>query len=154
MYYDNGIMDNTYMWEIEDQYFKLFGLKEDSYTFSEIYETGYEEFYLVNREIMKNIDMSKIEINQYISDTHDYMIVLGFMHLKYQLSFPTQLKIELIEIMKEKLNIYDKEENEEISQFRKEREPQKKCFLNCIENEDGEGLINVGSILPKRTLYE
>lgn len=153
MYYDTGIMDNTYMWEIEDQYFKLFGLKEDSYTFSEIHETGYEEFYLINREIMKNIDISKIEINQYISDAHDYMIVLGFMHLKYQLSFPTQLKIKLIDIMKEKLNIYDKED-EEISQFQKEREPQKKCFLSCIEKEDGEGLINVGSILPKRTLYE
>lgn len=153
MYYDTGIMDNTYMWEIEDQYFKLFGLKEDSYTFSEIYETGYEEFYLINREIMKNIDMSKIEINQYISDTHDYMIVLGFMHLKYQLSLPIQLKIELIDIMKEKLNIYDKKD-EEISQFQKDRTPQQKCFLSCIEKEDGEGLINVGSILPKRTLYE
>jgi hypothetical protein len=154
MYYDSGIMDNTYMWEIEDQYFKAFGLKEDSYTFSEIHETGYEEFYLINREIMKTIDMCKIDINKYISEDKDYLIVLGFMHLKYQLDFPYQLKQDLLIWVNKCLQPYDTGDYKEKEDFWKEKEMHLRCFKSCIEKEDGEGLTNVGSVLPKRTLYE
>jgi hypothetical protein len=138
------------MWEIEDQYFKAFGLKEDSYTFYEIYETGYEEFYLINREIMKTIDMCKININKYISEDKDYLIVLGFMHLKYQLDLPAKIKKDLLILFKP----CDIDDYKEKSDFYKEREIHIKHFKHCIEKEDGEGLTNVGSILPKRTLYE
>jgi hypothetical protein len=150
MYYGTGIMDNTYMWEIEDQYCKIFGLKDDSYTFSEINETGYEEFYLVNREIMKTIDMTKIEINKHISEDKDYLIVLGFMHLKYQLDLPAKIKEDLLILFKP-CDIGDYKEK---SASWKERDVHLKHFKHCIEKDDGEGLINVGSILPKRTLYE
>lgn len=150
MYYGPGIMDNTYMWEIEDQYCKIFGLKDDSYTFSEIHETGYEEFYLLNREIMKTIDMTKIEINKHISEDKDYLIVLGFMHLKYQLDLPNKIKEDLLILFKP----CDTGDYKEKSASQTERDIHLQNFKHCIEKEDGEGLINVGSILPKRTLYE
>lgn len=150
MYYGPGVMDNTYMWEIEDQYCKIFGLKDDSYTFSEIHETGYEEFYLLNREIMKTIDMTNIDISKHIGEDKDYLIVLAFMILKYQLDLPAKIKEDLLILFK----LCNQNDCNEKSDLWTERDIQLQHFKHCIEKEDGEGVINVGSILPKRTLYE
>lgn len=57
-----GIMDDSDLWELEDQLFKLFRLKEDSDTFGEINEAGYEEFYLYNREQLKTMISRVIQI--------------------------------------------------------------------------------------------
>jgi hypothetical protein len=165
MYCGNGVMDSTQYWDIEDYIFKHFKLKEDSDTYSTINPTGYEEFYLHNREILKNADIisyvnhlikeknipmpddffqlpSSYRTHYYketfTEDATDLHIVIGFIFLKYQLTMPPLLKIDILNELNKKL---------------RENTAHLEKFKTCIENEDGVGLINIGSILPKRTLY-
>lgn len=163
-----GVMDNSDLWDLEDELFTLFKLKEDSDSFWEIYPTGYEEFYFYNREQLKNNDLasytnsrlsdeiknikeSKIGVPwmAYIMVKLRIHIVIGFIHLKYQLDIPEPLKSSIIETIERKINelkvewAYNKRHILHFEHFKK-----------CIEKEDGEGLTNIGSILPKRTIYE
>lgn len=163
-----GVMDDCDLWDLEDELFTLFQLKEDSDSFCEIHSTGYEEFYLYNREQLKknnlagyinsrlsdeikNIKESKTGVPwmAYIMAKLRMHIVIGFMHLKYQMDIPEPLKSSIIETIDKKIN-----------ELKVERAYNKRYivhfehFKKCIEKEDGEGLTNVGSILPKRTIYE
>ena len=171
-----GVMDNQYRWEFEDELFKLFKLKEDSDSFWEIYPTGYEEFYLYNRSQLKKIDIVNYvnkklakdlkHIQLYSGCMHDgpcairdeknyayskfeTLIVIGFIYLKYQLDIPKPLKDEIINTVNKRIDI----DKEYLDPFGYESEHLNK-FKMCIEREDGEGLSNIGSILPKRTIYE
>lgn len=184
MYCDNGVMDSTQYWDIEDYIFKHFKLKEDSNTYATINSTGYEEFYLHNREILKNADIlsyvkqliKKKDIplpdnflqlpesymdehykKTFTEDSTDLHIVVGFLFLKYQLTIPPLLKIEIIKEINNKLNKYIEcfnNKNNSNKQWNKKNIFHLEKFKTCIEKEDGDGLINIGSILPKRTIYE
>lgn len=184
MYCGNGVMDSTQYWVIEDYIFKHFKLKEDSVTYSTINPTGYEEFYLHNREIINNADIityieqliKKKEIplptnflqlpysymeehykKTFTENSTDLHIVIGFLFLKYQLTIPTLLKVEIINEINNKLNEYIEcfnKENRSNKQWHKKNIFHLEKFKECIEKEDGDGLTNIGSILPKRTIYE
>lgn len=163
-----GIMDDSDLWELEDQLFKLFRLKEDSDTFWEINEAGYEEFYLYNREQLKNNDLAgyaNTRLNDEIKNIKKskfsvpwidcIMIklrihtVIGFMYLKYQLDIPEPLKSSIIETINKKIDELKVE-----YAYNKRYITHFEHFKKCIEKEDGEGLKNVDVILPKRTIYE
>jgi hypothetical protein len=183
MYCGHGIMDSTQYWDIEDYIFKHFKLKEDSNTYATINPTGYEEFYLHNREILKNADIiayikqliKKKDIplpenflqlpysymeehykKTFTEDSTDLHIVIGFLFLKYQLTIPPLLKIDILNELNKKLKGYidyfNKVDCNSKDWYEKNIYHLEK-FKTCIENEDGDGLTNIGSILPKRTLY-
>lgn len=190
-----GIMNDSNNWDIEDRAFKHFKLKEDSENFSEIYVTGYEEYYLENRETLKkaNIEewiakivkpkewywptnfseMTSEEVHQFYEDRYQAnkettYITIGFIYLKYQLDIPVNIKKEIINSIdieinntkntkeKHKENFSPDHDNhiEYFSLYDDKHIEHLIFFKNCIKKEDGEGLINVGSILPKRSLYE
>jgi len=183
MYCGNGVMDSTQYWDIEDYIFKHFKLKEDSDTYSTINPTGYEEFYLHNREILKNADIvsyvnhlvKKKNIpmpddffqlpssyrTQYYKETFtedatDLHIVIGFIFLKYQLTMHPLLKIDILNELNKKLKEYIECFNKvdcHADEWYEKNIAHLEKFKTCIENEDGDGLTNIGSILPKRTLY-
>lgn len=183
MYCGNGVMDSTQYWDIEDYIFKHFKLKEDSNTYTTINSTGYEEFYLDNREILKNADIisyvnhlvKKKDVpmpedlfrlpasdrKQYYKETftensNDLHTVIGFMFLKYQLTIPPLLKIDIMNELNKQLKEYTDYFNQDDCRNKdscKKSIDRFKKFMMCIEKEDGHGLINIGSILPKRTLY-
>lgn len=157
-----GIMDDSDLWDFEDQLFKLFRLKEDSDTFWEINESGYEEFYLYNREQLKNNDLAgytSFRLNEEIKISVDWIdrimiklrihTVIGFMYLKYQLDIPEPLKSSIIETINKKINELKVE-----YAYNKRYITHFEHFKKCIEKEDGEGLTNVDVTLPKRTIYE
>lgn len=157
-----GIMDDSDLWDFEDQLFKLFRLKEDSDTFWEINESGYEEFYLYNREQLKNNDLAgytSFRLNEEIKISVDWIdrimiklrihTVIGFMYLKYQLDIPEPLKSSIIETINKKINELKVE-----YAYNKRYITHFEHFKKCIEKEDGEGLANVDVTLPKRTIYE
>jgi hypothetical protein len=176
LYEYRGVMDDNDLWDIEDELFTKFKLKEDSETFWKIYSTGYEEFYTYNREQLKNNHLDSYTnelLNQQLKIIRDNTYygpwgsttqqdedhytraklhihtVIGFIYLKYQLDIPEPLKNDIVETIKKRIDdlkiewIYNKPE---IIIF--------EYFKNCIEKEDGEGLTNIGSKLPKRTIYE
>jgi hypothetical protein len=177
-------MDSTQYWDIEDYIFKHFKLKEDSNTYTTINSTGYEEFYLHNREILNNADiisyisqlikkkdiplpdnflqlpesyMEEYYKKTFTEDSTDLHIVVGFLFLKYQLTIPSLLKVEIINEINNKLNEYIEyvnKSNRSDKQWHKKNIFHLEKFKTCIENEDGNGLTNIGSILPKRTIYE
>lgn len=181
-----GVMNDTYHWELEDMLFKHFKLKEDSDSFWEIYPTGYEEFYLENREILKNANLVDY-VNRLIAPKHresiiypDYStmtreeidkfndsiyevpevpmyIVTGFIYLKYQLDIPKLLKEQIIKIINSE--IHNQKQYKEKAEAWLHRSydcsvEHLNYFKNCIEKEDGEGLMNIEITLPKRTIYE
>lgn len=184
MYCNNGIMDSTQYWNIEDYIFKHFKLKEDSNTYTTINPSGYEEFYLENREILKNADiisyisqlikkkdipfpdnflqlpesyMEEYYKKTFTENSTDLHIVVGFLFLKYQLTIPPLLKVEIINEINNKLSEYIeyfKKADSFTKRWHKKNIFHLEKFKICIENEDGDGLINIGSILPKRTIYE
>lgn len=167
--HDNcGVMDFKDKWDFEDQVFKLFRLKEDSDTFWEINESGYEEFYLYNREQLKNNDLAgyaSVRLNEEIKNIKESKFgvpwlncimaklrihtVIGFMYLKYQLDIPEPLKSSIIETINKKIDELKVEEA-----YNKRYIIHFEHFKKCIEKEDGEGLTNVDVRLPKRTIYE
>jgi hypothetical protein len=173
--HDNfGVMDEKERWEFEDELFKLFRLKEDSDSFWEIYPTGYEEFYLYNRSQLKKVNIVSYVNKKLVKDlahiqlysgcmhdgpcalrdsiNYEYRkfetyIVIGFIYLKYQLDIPKSLKDDILNTVHKRIYI-DKDYlygNQAVHLNK---------FKECIEKEDGEGLTNVGSVLPKRTIYE
>jgi hypothetical protein len=179
-----GIMNDSNNWYIENKLFKHFKLKEDSENFSEIYVTGYEEYYLENRELLKKanieewiakiikpkesklplnfFEMKSEEIHQFYEDMFQAdkeitYITIGFIYLKYQLDIPVNIKKEIIN----SINIEIKNTKNAKGKYKDDFSPYYDkhiehliFFKNCIKKEDGDGLTNIGSILPKRSLYE
>ena len=168
LYEYRGVMDDHDLWDTEDELFTKFKLKEDSNSFWEIYSTGYEEFYLYNREQLKSNDLVSYTnnlLNQEFKNIKECKIglpweackmaklrihtVIGFIYLKYQLDIPEPLKSDIVETINKRIDVLKVEwiyNKQEIIIF--------EYFKNCIEKEDGEGLTNIGSKLPKRTIYE
>lgn len=77
--------------------------------------------------------------------------------MKYQLDIPNLLKEQIIKIINSEIhNQKQYKEKAEAWLHRSYdcRVEHLNYFKNCIEKEDGEGLMNIEITLPKRTIYE
>lgn len=93
----------------------------------------------------------------FTEDSTDLHIVIGFMFLKYQLTMPPLLKIDILNELNKKLKEYIDYFNKvdcHADEWYEKNIANLEKFKTCIQSEDGVGLTNIGSILPKRTIYE